>query len=141
MGCDSRRSGCSTGPHGGRRGVRSRVGIWLCLLAFALQFTDQAMHMWEVATEPGVVAVPWVLGNKQSTTTLAAVDHVPQRPPHNPALCSICQALSRLQGCLLVQSWTTGTSTTGAWLVPTRTAYVCNLSLSATAPRAPPCLS
>lgn len=121
--------------------MRSRVGVLLCLLAFALQFTDQAMHMWEVATEPGVVAVPLVLGSKQSTTTLAAVDHIPQRPPHNPALCFVCQALSRLQVCMARQSWATGTFATGAWLVPSRTEQVCNLSLSATAPRAPPSLS
>jgi len=141
MGCNSRQPGCSTGARGNRGGVRSRVGVLLCLLALAFQLTDHAVHMWEVATEPGVVAVPLVLGSEQSTTTLAAVDHIPQRPPHNPALCSVCQALSRLQVCLLMQSWITGTSATGAWPVPIRTAYVCNLSLSATAPRAPPSLS
>jgi hypothetical protein len=140
MGCNSRPPGCSTGARWNSGGVRSRVGALLCLLALALQLTDQAVHMWEVATAQGVVAVPLVLGSEPSTT-LVAVDHIPQRPPHNPALCSVCRALSRLQVCLLMQSWTTRISATGAWLVPIRTAHVCNLSLSATAPRAPPSLS
>jgi hypothetical protein len=140
MGCDRRQPGCSTAARGNRGGVRSRLGVLLCLLAFAFQLADQAVHMWEVATTQGVVAVPLVLGSDQSTTLLAA-DHTPQRPPHNSALCSVCQALSRLQVCPCTQSWTTGVSATGAWLVPIWTAYVCNLSLSATAPRAPPYFS
>ena len=141
MGCKSRQPGFSTGGRGDSGGVRSRMSVLLCLLAFAFQLTDQAVHLWDVATERGVVAMPFVLGSAQSTTTLAAVDHIPHRPLHHPASCFICQALSRLQVCLLMQSSTIGTSATGAWLVPLPIAPVCTLSLSATAPRAPPSLS
>ena len=146
MGCTSRQPGCSTGAQKDRGGVRSRVGVLLCLLAFALQLTVQAMHMWEVATEGGVVAsdapaVPLLLGSVQRTTALSATANVLQRVPHNHALCSVCQTLSRLQVCMARQSWATGLSTTDAWLVLSRTAHVFTLSLSAAAPRAPPCLS
>jgi hypothetical protein len=141
MGCDSQQARCSTGTRGNRDGARSRIGVLLCLLALAFQLTDQAVHMWGVATRRGMVAVPLVLDSVQSSTTLVATNDIPQRLPHNPALCCVCQALSRLQVCLSMQSWNTGAAATGAWLVPMRTAHVYNLSLSATAPRAPPSLS
>jgi hypothetical protein len=141
MGCKSRQPGWSTGGRGDSGGVRSRMSVLLCLLAFAFQLTGQAVHLGDVATERGGVAIPFVLGSAQSTTTLAAVDHIPQRPLHHPALCCICQALSRFQVGLLTPSWTTGTSAPGAWLVPLSIAPVSTLSLAATAPRAPPSLS
>ena len=141
MGRKSRQPGCATEARGDSGGVRSRVSVLLCLLALAFQLTDQAVHLWEVATERGVVAMPLVLGSAQSPTTLAPIDHTPQRPLHNPTLCSICQALSRLQVCLLTPSSTPGTSATGAWRVPLPIAHVCTLCLAAMAPRAPPSLS
>jgi hypothetical protein len=146
MGCHSRQPGCATGAQGARCGIRSRVSVLLCLLAFALQFTVQAVHMWEVATEGGVVAsdppaVPLLLGSVQRPTALSATDHVLQRVPHNHAVCSVCQTLSRLQVYMARQSWATGLSATGAWFVLSRTARVFNLPLSAAAPRAPPFLS
>ena len=146
MGCDSQQAGCSTGAHRHRCRIRSRVGVLLCLLAFACQLVIPAVHMWEVAAERGVVAVdtpasPLLRGSVQPTASLSAIDHVSQRVPHDPALCSVCQALSRLQVGMLMQSWITALSAPDLWLAPSSTAQRLNLSLSATAPRAPPSLS
>jgi hypothetical protein len=145
--CCERR--CPTGFAGAlhsKSGVRGRIGILVCLLAFAVQLLVPVVHIWEVAAEratiaPKVAPLPSLPGGVQHAAALLAADDPPQRAPHNAALCPVCQALLRVRDYVVGQSCRAGVSAPGAWIVAVPVYHPLSLHLSASAPRAPPSLS
>jgi hypothetical protein len=134
-------NGRSTADH-----AAVRFKALLCLLVLALQLALPVVHMWEVAAErsaavSAVPSWPFLLEDWPHPTALSATDTVPVGPPHNPALCSVCQALHRLRDAVGTQVGIARVPTAGNWLVPLPAVYAHTPSLLASAPRAPPSLS
>ena len=95
----------------GRQQVRGRIGVLLCLFAFALQYVTPVLHIWGETTPPTVLALPAagepsLSDNVPSPALLLATNATQKRLPHDAASCAVCQVCAHHRAWIVTYVWT-----------------------------------